>query len=154
GLRIQQEESLTPKAIEIIPAGAANTTTTITSAQTSNITVTLPDYDGQGAIVPAVGVVKSDGTDFLTESPLTLSSGGTSHTTQDEAFDTLAPTTTKGDIITHNGSANIRLPVGATNGHVLMANSAQTSGLEWTMPTPFTGVIPVANGGTGVSGTA
>ena len=39
------------------------------------------------------------------------------------------PTTTKGDLIVH-GSSTTRLPVG-TNGQVLTADSAQTTGLKW-----------------------
>jgi len=39
-------------------------------------------------------------------------------------------TTTKGDLITHNGTTEVRLPVGA-NGLVLTANSAVGLGVEW-----------------------
>jgi hypothetical protein len=40
------------------------------------------------------------------------------------------PTTTKGDLVGHNGAANVRVPVGA-NGQVLTADSAQPSGVKW-----------------------
>lgn len=40
------------------------------------------------------------------------------------------PTTTKGDLIVHNGTTNIRLGVG-TNGQVLTADSAEISGVKW-----------------------
>lgn len=40
------------------------------------------------------------------------------------------PTTTKGDLIVHNGSANVRLPIG-TNGQVLTADSVQPTGVKW-----------------------
>jgi len=56
--------------------------------------------------------------------------GGTGQTTATAAFDALAPTTTKGDIIVSNGTDNIRLAVG-TDGHVLTADSAQASGVKW-----------------------
>ena len=46
-------------------------------------------------------------------------------------IDDVTPTTTKGDIIVENGSNAVRLGVG-TNGQVLTANSAQSSGVEWT----------------------
>src|SRR5262252_9183577 len=40
------------------------------------------------------------------------------------------PTTTKGDLITRNATASVRLGVG-TNGFVLTADSAQATGLKW-----------------------
>jgi hypothetical protein len=42
----------------------------------------------------------------------------------------ISPLTTKGDLLTRDGSTHIRFPVGS-NGKVLIANSAQSSGLEW-----------------------
>lgn len=43
GLRIVEEGTLTPKKIEVVPGGSANTTTTLQGSQTANRTVTLPD---------------------------------------------------------------------------------------------------------------
>ncbi len=62
---------------------------------------------------------------------LPIANGGTGQTTAVAAFDALAPTTTKGDLIVHNGTDNIRVPVGATNGHVLTVDSATASGVKW-----------------------
>jgi hypothetical protein len=45
------------------------------------------------------------------------------------------PTTTKGDLMVRNGSAVVRLPVGA-NGQVLTADSAQALGVKWAAPAP------------------
>lgn len=42
---------------------------------------------------------------------------------------------TKGQILTHDGTQNQRLNVGA-NGKVLMADSAQTNGIKWDHPVP------------------
>ncbi len=42
-----------------------------------------------------------------------------------------SPLTTKGDIYGHDGSVGVRIPVG-TNGQVLTADSAETTGLKWT----------------------
>jgi hypothetical protein len=63
-------------------------------------------------------------------SPVGIADGGTGQTGQTAAFDALAPTTTKGDLIVHNGSDNIRVAVG-TNGQVPMAASGATPGLAW-----------------------
>jgi hypothetical protein len=40
------------------------------------------------------------------------------------------PTTTKGDLIVHNGTLDVRLPVG-TDGFFLKANSSTSEGVEW-----------------------
>lgn len=40
------------------------------------------------------------------------------------------PTTTKGDLVVHNGTTDVRLPVGA-NSEVLSADSSQATGLLW-----------------------
>jgi hypothetical protein len=39
--------------------------------------------------------------------------------------------TTKGDLLTRSASVIARLPIGATNGHVLTVDSAETSGMKW-----------------------
>lgn len=61
---------------------------------------------------------------------LPIANGGTGQTTQTAAFDALAPTTTKGDLIVNDGSDNVRLAVG-TNNYVLTADSAQATGVKW-----------------------
>ena len=61
-----------------------------------------------------------------------IANGGTGQTTQTAAFDALAPTTTKGDLIAYDGTDNIRLPVG-TNGYVLTADSTAASGVAWAV---------------------
>ncbi len=43
---------------------------------------------------------------------------------------TSLPTTTKGDLVVHNGTTNVRLPVGS-NTQVLTADSAQSTGVKW-----------------------
>lgn len=62
-----------------------------------------------------------------------IANGGTNGATATAGFDNLAPTTTKGDLITRNASNNVRLGVG-TDGTVLTADSAQATGLTWTSP--------------------
>jgi hypothetical protein len=62
---------------------------------------------------------------------LGITNGGTGQTTAVDAFDALAPTTTKGDLILHNGTDNVRLAVGGTNGHVLTVDSTTATGVKW-----------------------
>lgn len=59
-----------------------------------------------------------------------IANGGTGQTSQTAAFDALAPTTTKGDLIVSNGTDNIRLGVG-TDAYVLTADSTAASGVKW-----------------------
>jgi hypothetical protein len=61
---------------------------------------------------------------------LPVANGGTNANTALGGFNNLSPLSTKGDVLVHNGTNNIRLPVGADT-FVLSANSAQASGLEW-----------------------
>ena len=64
---------------------------------------------------------------------LPISMGGTGQTAKDEAFDALAPTTTKGDIIVYDGTTgdNVRLANG-TEGQVLTADpSGAEPGVKW-----------------------
>lgn len=61
---------------------------------------------------------------------LPILNGGTGQTAAVPAFDALAPGTTKGDLIVHNGTDHIRVAVG-TDTHVLTADSAQPSGVKW-----------------------
>jgi hypothetical protein len=59
-----------------------------------------------------------------------IANGGTGQTTQTAAFDALAPTTTKGDLIVDNGTNNIRLAVGVDT-YVLTADSTVAAGVKW-----------------------
>jgi hypothetical protein len=77
-------------------------------------------------VTPALGTPASGVATNLTGLPidggttgtLPISRGGTGQTAQTAAFDALAPTTTNGDLIYHNGTDNVRLPIG-TNGLAL-----------------------------------
>lgn len=63
-------------------------------------------------------------------SPLPISSGGTGQTTKTAAFDALSPQTTKGDLVTFDGTNAVRKASG-TNGQFLTADSTQSDGLRW-----------------------
>jgi hypothetical protein len=70
----------------------------------------------------------------ITTGSFAIARGGTGQTTQAAAFNALAPTTTKGDLIVNNGTpANLRLAVGS-NGQVLVANSGAATGVNWATP--------------------
>jgi hypothetical protein len=68
---------------------------------------------------------------LATLSTVPIANGGTGQTTAVAAFDALAPTTTKGDLILHDGTDNVRLAVGGTNGHVLTVDSTTATGVKW-----------------------
>jgi hypothetical protein len=61
---------------------------------------------------------------------IAIADGGTGQTTQTAAFDALAPTTTAGDIIVHNGTDNVRQGIGS-DGQVLVADNTQPNKLKW-----------------------
>jgi hypothetical protein len=71
---------------------------------------------------------------FSPTSTVPITSGGTGQTSATAAFDALAPTTTAGDIIVHNGTDNVRLPIG-TDGQTVVVDTSQTNKLKWaTLP--------------------
>lgn len=62
-----------------------------------------------------------------------IANGGTGQTSQTAAFDALAPTTTKGDLIVDDGTNNVRLAVGVDT-YVLTADSTVAAGVKWAAP--------------------
>ncbi len=111
-------------SITVTNAGVTSLTGTTNeidvSASTGSVTLSLPatiNADTTGNAANVTGTVA-------------IANGGTGQTSQTAAFDALAPTTTKGDLIVSNGSDNVRLPVG-TNNYVLMADSAEATGVKW-----------------------
>lgn len=81
----------------------------------------------------AVLVTNSSGVPSWDVNGLDIDHGGTGQTTANPAFNALAPTTTKGDIIVSTGSINARQAVG-TDGQVLTADSTQTNGIRYIDP--------------------
>lgn len=75
------------------------------------------------------GVTVTGGTVSGLTAPLALADGGTGQTTKQAAFDGLSPLTTQGDILTHDGTNNVRLARGAA-GKYLRVNAGGTD-VEW-----------------------
>jgi hypothetical protein len=78
-----------------------------------------------------------------------IANGGTGQTTATAAFDALAPTSAKGDLIVYNGTDNVRLPVGA-DGLALVADASTATGLKYA--TPASGSVTSVATGNGLQG--
>lgn len=97
---------------------------------------------------------------------LPIANGGTNAATKTAGMDNLSPVTTKGDLIVRDGSNNVRLPVGATDGSFLRVDSTTSTGLAYGVDphnsvsligggtlthTPITYDTPIDNGVAGGS---
>jgi hypothetical protein len=76
-----------------------------------------------------------------TESTVPINKGGTGQTTATAAFDALAPTGSKGDLVVHNGTESVALAVGTTNNHVLTVDSSTATGLKWAAASGGSGSV-------------
>jgi hypothetical protein len=123
----------------IYNSGIINTTNTTgtTSTTTGALVVAGGIGVGEGITVnnfidlDAVGGVSNSSSGqrlYVDSSDNLLKSRNTTGT-----ITTYNPTTTKGDIISHNGTTQIRVPVGI-NSQSLIADSTQSSGLIWKYP--------------------
>jgi hypothetical protein len=81
-----------------------------------------------GSDIATVGTIT---TGTWSATTIALNKGGTGQTTATAAFDALAPSTTKGDIIVRTSTSNTRQSIGS-DGQVLVSDSTQTNGLKWT----------------------
>lgn len=149
---------------------AAPTTGATTLDELTDVVVTAPAggatlvYNGTAWVNGALDLADAD----ARTGTLPLGSGGTGQTTKTAAMNGLAPTTTKGDLLVHNGTDVIRLGVGSNN-QILTADSAQTAGVKWAaapaagattldeltdvaITTPATGATIVYNGTGWVNG--
>ena len=115
-----------------IELGQVGSRTTIDSGATTDYTLITPTGPGTAGQLLNIASVSSGLVQLgYLSTPIAIANGGTGQTTAVAAFDALAPTTTKGDLIVSNGTDNIRVAVGATNGHVLTVDSAESSGVKW-----------------------
>lgn len=100
---------------------AANITASSNSTLTTLSALSLPGSQVSGDI---------SGNAANVTGTVAIANGGTGQTTATAAFDALAPTTTKGDLIVSDGSDNVRLAVG-TNDYILTADSTTATGVKW-----------------------
>ena len=107
------------------------------ASKTANFILAAPD--GSAGVPTFRAVVATDiptlnqnttGTASNVTGTVAIANGGTGQTTAVAAFDALSPATTKGDLITSNGTDNIRLAVG-TDTYVLTADSTVAAGVKW-----------------------
>jgi hypothetical protein len=107
------------------------------ASKTANFILAAPN--GSAGVPTFRAVVAADiptlnqnttGTASNVTGTVAVANGGTGQTTAVAAFDALSPATTKGDLITSNGTDNIRLAVG-TDTYVLTADSAVAAGVKW-----------------------
>lgn len=108
----------------------------VATPSSANLRALLTDEAGTGAayfVGGALGTPASGTATNLTGLPLTtgvtgtlgIGNGGTGQITAAAAFDALAPTTTRGDIIFRNATTNARLAA-STAGYLLQTNGAGT----------------------------
>lgn len=104
-----------------------------------------------GGLTPSKAVF-TDANDGLTSTgTLGITQGGTGATTKIEGFDALSPMTTSGDIIYGGTSGSgTRLGIGSAN-TVLRSNGSIPVWGSVALTTDVTGILPIANGGTGSS---
>ncbi len=110
---------------------SANTDIAVTTG-TSTPVLTLNSGTAGGA-GDASKIPKLDGSGLLASNMLPvvpIAKGGTGQTTAVSAFNALSPLTTKGDLVTRDGTNNIRLPAGSDFKY-LRTNSGTASGLEY-----------------------
>lgn len=109
---------------DIIYGGAGGSAARLAGNTTTTRKFLAQTGDGSNSAAPSwEGIATSD----LPIVPITK--GGTGETVKSAAFDALAPSTAKGDLIVYNGTDNVRVGVGS-DGAVLVASSAAAAGVD------------------------
>lgn len=93
---------------------------------------TMADQDSDAVAISGGGVdgvTITGGTVSGLTAPIAIADGGTGQITKTAAFDALSPLTTQGDILTYDGTNNVRLALGNA-GEYLKVNAAGTD-VEW-----------------------
>lgn len=103
---------------------------TMIDQDSDNVNITGGAIDGVAISNGTVtGATITGGTVSGLTAPIAIADGGTGQTTKTPAFDALSPLTTQGDILTHDGTNNVRLARG-TAGKYLRVNAGGTD-VEW-----------------------
>ena len=103
---------------------------TMIDQNSNNVNITGGAIDGVAISNGTVtGATITGGTVSGLTAPIAIADGGTGQTTKTPAFDALSPLTTQGDILTHDGTNNVRLARG-TAGKYLRVNAGGTD-VEW-----------------------
>jgi hypothetical protein len=90
---------------------------------------TIAEQDADDVSISGHVDITSGSIDQITA--LSVANGGTGASTASAAFQNLSPLTTKGDLLSSDGSSHSqRLPLG-TQGQVLTVNTSKAQGLEW-----------------------
>lgn len=88
------------------------------------------DVTGPTTAVKTFTFPDASATVLTSFTPVTIAQGGTGTTTAINAFNALSPITTKGDLISNDGTNDVRFGVG-TNGQFLSASSTAAAGIAW-----------------------
>ena len=154
------------KTASVDAAGGSGTVTSVSSANTdigvatgtSTPVLTLNSGTAANQIVKLDGTAKLpavDGSALTNLDPTHLSAavpitkGGTGQITAILGFNALSPITTKGDLITSDGTNNVRLAAG-TDGYILQADATQSAGLKGAAAP--TGTVTSVVAGSGLTG--
>jgi len=128
-----------------VATGVSTPVLTLNSGVGNNQIVKL---DGSAKLPAVDGSALTNITAANISGAMAITQGGTGQITAILGFNALSPITTKGDLITSDGTNDVRLPVGA-NDYVLTADSTQSSGVKWAAAnvgtvTEVTGVSPIS----------
>lgn len=129
----------------------------VVTARTST-TITATNLGSPGNTVPATVIgtgrqIGPAGYEGTLSAPITILQGGTGQTTKTASFNALSPLSTAGDTLVFESGSNVRKPIG-TSGQIPVSNGTVWNwGLNAPAATSITGVLPIANGGTGASTT-
>lgn len=123
--------------------GTGTTAVTIATAGTDYLT---PTGNGSGltGITGSQITGNISGNSANVTGTVAVGNGGTGATTQTASFNALSPNTTKGDIIVHNGTNNVRMAVGANN-LTLTADSTAANGVSWQNAATVSGALVASN---------
>lgn len=148
--------------VSSVPVLAINAQGQVTSASTAPISITSTQVSGVGTVTSVDvsggltglsyngGPITSSGT-ITASGTLGFDFGGTSATTAVAAFNTLAPTTTSGDMIYRTSTGNVRLPIGSSGQLLTASNGIPVWITSTTAGAGTVTSVDVSGGGTGLT---